>query len=112
LLTAEEKQNSINQINNSEPKQFENILQQAKKLIKEKQKTKGGERRGGNNNSGNNSGDNSDSGYDSDDNQSLTNIQELAKSQTQAEQEIEKLLKENGISEQELNQEKLLEGTN
>jgi len=35
----------------------------------------------------------------------------LIQSQTQAEQEIEKLLKENGISEQELNQEGILEGT-
>jgi len=111
LLTAEEKQNFINQINNSEPKQFKNIYQQAKKLIKEKQKQTGGE--GGNNSDNNNSGDNSDSdsGYDSDDDQ-LINLQELAKSQTQAEQQIEKLLKENGISEQELNQDSLLKGTN
>jgi len=35
----------------------------------------------------------------------------LIQFQAQTEQKIEKLLKKNGISEQELNQEKLLEGT-
>jgi hypothetical protein len=38
LLTSEEKQNFISQINNSEPEQFENICWKAKELIRERQK--------------------------------------------------------------------------
>jgi hypothetical protein len=75
--------------------------------------------------------DNSDqSNSDSDDNsdnedegENINNINELpeniqviarlplSQAQQKTEQEIEKLLKDNGISEQELNQEKLLGGT-
>jgi len=44
-------------------------------------------------------------------NQEDTSDPSLIQSQAQAEQKNEKLLKENNISEQELNQEKLLEGT-
>jgi len=75
--------------------------------------------------------DNSDqSNSDSDDNsdnedegENINNINELpeniqaiarlplSQAQQKTEQEIKKLLKENGISEQELNQEKLLGGT-
>jgi hypothetical protein len=66
------------------------------------------------NNSDNDSTD--DEGEKNNDNQLPENIQEIARlplpqAQQKTEQEIEKLLKENGISDQELNQEKLLGGT-
>jgi ribosomal protein L24E len=111
LLTNEEKQNFIRQVNSSEPKQFKNIYRQVKKLINEKQNS------GEGNEDGNGLGDiPRNNNYDpiqneeKDDSQDIPDLS-LVQSQAQAEQKIKKLLKENDISEQELNQEKLLEGT-
>jgi hypothetical protein len=134
LLSDEEKKNFINQINNSEPKQFRNIWQQAKKLISEKQNSGKGE--GNENGSGSDGpsqsegeetgneteGDSSDNNSEpnSDDNSDINNelpenIQEIARlplpqAQQASEQEIKKLLKDNVLSEQELNKEDWLGG--
>ena len=135
LLSDEEKKNFINQVNNSESSQFRNIWQQAKKLISEKQSDgegKGNENGNGYNNNGpsqsegeetgnETEGDSSDNNSEpnSDDNSNTNelpeNIQEIAhlplpQAQQKSEQEIEKSLKENGISDQELNKENWLGG--
>jgi len=74
-----------------------------------------------NNSDQSNSDSNEDSGSDKGENTNINelpeNIQAIARlplpqAQQKTEQEIEKLLKENGISEQELNQDSLLKGTN
>jgi hypothetical protein len=135
LLSDEEKKNFINQVNNSEPKQFRNIWQQAKKLISEKQSDGEGKGKENGNNYNNNGpsqsegeetgneteGDSSDNNSEpnSDDNSNTNelpeNIQAIAhlplpQAQQKSEQEIEKSLKENGISDQELNKEDWLGG--
>lgn len=118
-LSEEEKENFIEQVNNSESEQFEDILQQAKKLIREKRSLNTRERESKKNNSGesNISDGETDSGYDSNhsnDTESqeseISNLLSLAQSQTKAEEKIDKLLKDSGISEQKLNQVKPLEG--
>jgi hypothetical protein len=129
-LTDEEKQNFIEQVNNSEPEQFENVYRQAKKLISEKQGTgRGGEE---DNSSDNSNSDNSDSDSESDSSSNSSNSTDnedgnnnnqlpekyqeithfsLPQAKVRAEQEIEKLLKDNDISEQELDK-KLISGEN
>jgi len=115
-LSEEEKQNFIEQVNNSESEQFENILRQAKNLIREKQALSPRGRKDRKNNSGQNhtSDHNSDSGYDSNQSQdseseAIPNLLSLAQSQAQAEEKIQKSLKNSGISETKLNQ--ILGGT-
>jgi hypothetical protein len=113
LLTDEEKQNFIGQIKNSEVKQFTNILQQAKNLIREKRKDEGnGHGSGNHNHDSHDIPDNSEN--QGDNSQNIPDLPDLPllQSQTQAEQEIEKLLKDSGISSQQLDQDqkKLLQG--
>lgn len=115
-LSDEEKQNFIEQVNNSESEQFENILQQARNLIREKQALSTQGRESKKNNSGQNhtSDNKSDSGYDSNNSQDseseeTTNLLSLAQSQVQVEEKIQKLLKNSNISEAKLNQ--ILGGT-
>ncbi|CAG8532581.1 2976_t:CDS:2 [Ambispora gerdemannii] len=132
-----EKENFIKQVNSSDPMQFRNIFKQVKQLLNSKKRkseedqTSGKGEESGKNNSSDNDNSNtvipeSNSNNNSpnlpepqNDNQPVTNnlptdIQAIAnlplpQAQIKAEQEIEKLLKDNALSDQELDTKNLLD---
>jgi hypothetical protein len=119
LLSEEEKQNFIRQVNNSKIKQFNEIYQQAQKLIREKQNNnqtkESGDWEGNENDFSNNDNQNNDSESDSNSNSSdgedgmpekYKEIarSSLAQSKQKSEQKIENILKGSGVTTQELNQ--------